>query len=108
MKRIIPLAAAVALLALSCGEEEGVTPPGPERPEATSPAAVLENVEISFNQPDIKILLSVLSKDFVFLLLRPGRRGPEPAGEPIPYPGVVVLYGILAGCGQYVYRGLFD
>ncbi len=85
MKKIIIPTAALALLALSCGEEEGVTPSVPERPEATSPAAVLENVEISFNQADIKILLSVLSKDFVFYF-DPNDVGQNPPGSKYEIP----------------------
>jgi hypothetical protein len=63
MKRIINLAAALALLALSCGEEEGVTPPPPP---AHTPGDVIESVELSFNQRDIENLKKSLSRDFVF------------------------------------------
>jgi len=67
MKRIITLGAAVALLAFACGEEEGVTPPpGPDRLEPTSPANVLKNVELAFNNRDVDLLKAMLSTTFVF------------------------------------------
>ena len=63
MKKVLCLAA--ALLALSCVEEGGTTP-GKTYPEATSPANVLKNVEISFNQRNAGLLDDMLSKGFVF------------------------------------------
>jgi hypothetical protein len=63
---LIASIAAAALLILACGEEEGVTKPGPERLEPTTPAYVLKNVEMSFNQRDINLLKAMLSEDFVF------------------------------------------
>jgi hypothetical protein len=85
VKKTITLAAALALLAFACGDEEGVTPQEPDRIEPTSPAAALENVEISFNQADIKILLSVLSKDFVFYF-DPDDVGQHPPGSQYEIP----------------------
>ena len=66
MKKVIFASVAVALLALSCGEEEGVTPRVPDRLEPTTPANVLKNVETSFNQRDINLLKAMLSENFVF------------------------------------------
>ncbi len=66
MKKVIIASAAVAVLTLACGEEEGVTPRVPDRVEATSPANVLKNVAISFNQSDIILLKAMLSPNFVF------------------------------------------
>jgi hypothetical protein len=60
------LAAALALLGLACFEEESVTPRVPDRVEATSPANVLKNVAISFNQQDINLLKAMLGPNFVF------------------------------------------
>ena len=63
MKRIISLA--LALLAFTCGDNviiNGEIPPV----EQTSPANVLKNVEISFNERDIDMLKRVLSPTFVF------------------------------------------
>ena len=77
MKKIIPLAGAVALLALSCGEEEGVTPP----PPAHTPVDVIESVELSFNQRDIETLKKSLSRDFVFYF-DPDDVGQHPPGKP--------------------------
>jgi hypothetical protein len=54
----------ISFLALACGEEEGVTKPGPAEP--TTPANVLKNVEMSFNQRDIGLLKAMLSPNFVF------------------------------------------
>jgi hypothetical protein len=62
MKSVVTLTVALILLTLSCFEEEGVTPRGPEPPEPTSPANVLKNVVISFNQPDIGLLKAMLNE----------------------------------------------
>jgi hypothetical protein len=43
-----------------------VTPRVPDRVEATSPANVLKNVAISFNQRDVNLLKAMLSERFVF------------------------------------------
>jgi len=80
MKKMITLAAAVALLALSCGDEEGVTPLEPDRIEPTSPANVLKNVEISFNRRDIDLLKAMLSTTFVFYF-DPDDVGQHPPGS---------------------------
>lgn len=66
MKKLIIASLAVAVLLLACGEEEGVTPRKPDRLEPTTPANVLKNVEISFNQRDINLLRAMLSESFVF------------------------------------------
>ena len=81
MKIIITLGAAVALLALSCGEEEGVSPQEPDRLAPTSPANVLENVEISFNRRDVDLLKAMLSTSFVFYF-DPDDVGQHPPGKP--------------------------
>ncbi len=80
MKRIITLAAALALLALSCGEEEGVTPQEPDRLAPTSPANVLENVELAFNNRDVDLLKAMLSTAFVFYF-DPDDVGQNPPGS---------------------------
>jgi hypothetical protein len=80
MKKIITLAAAVALLAFACGEEEGVTPPpGPDRLAPTSPANVLKNVELAFNNRDVDLLKAMLSTTFVFYF-DPDDVGQNPPG----------------------------
>ena len=66
MKKVIIGFVVIAVLALACGEEEGVTPRAPDRVEATTPVNVLKNVEISFNRGDINLLKGMLSEDFVF------------------------------------------
>jgi hypothetical protein len=81
MKKMITLAAAAALLALSCGDEEGVTPQEPDRLAPASPAAVLENVEISFNQRNVDLLKAMLSTNFVFYF-DPDDVGKNPPGKP--------------------------
>jgi hypothetical protein len=73
--------AIVSVLILACGEEEGVTKPAPERLEPTTPAYVLRNVEIAFNQRDINLLKAMLSKDFVFHF-DPRDVGGSPPGKP--------------------------
>jgi len=85
MKKIITLAAAVALLALSCGEEEGVTPREPDRLAPTSPANVLENVELAFNNRDVELLKAMLSTTFVFYF-DPDDVGQNPPGKPYKIP----------------------
>ena len=62
MKRVLLTSIALTLLALSCAEEEEITP----YPEATSPVNVLKRVEISFNQGDAGLFDDMLSKAFVF------------------------------------------
>jgi hypothetical protein len=73
--------AIVSVLILACGEEEGVTKPAPERLEPTTPAYVLRNVEIAFNQRDINLLKAMLSEDFVFYF-DPRDVGGSPPGKP--------------------------
>ena len=70
----------IAVLTLACGEEEGVTPTEPERLEPTSPAGVLKNVAISFNQRDINLLKAMLSPNFVFYF-DPRDVGQTPPGK---------------------------
>ena len=67
MKVFIAVAtAALALLALNCGEEEGPTGPAPY-PALDSPDHVLTNVEMSFNERDHGLLKYSLDHDaFVF------------------------------------------
>ena len=85
MKKMITVAAALALLALSCGEEEGVTPQKPERLEPTSPVFVLKNVELAFNQRDINLLKAMLGPNFVFYF-DPHDVGQYPPGKHYPIP----------------------
>jgi len=79
MKKFILIAAA-ALLALSCFFEDEPTTEPPTYPEATSPANVLKNVEISFNQRNAGLLDGVLSKAFVFYF-DPDDVGQNPPGS---------------------------
>ncbi len=86
MKRMVSLAAALALLGLACfNEEEGVTPRVPDRLEATTPTNVLKNVEISFNQRDINLLKAMLSTEFVFYF-DPRDLGQNPPGSQYVIP----------------------
>jgi hypothetical protein len=78
---MVSLAAALALLGLACFEEESVTPRVPDRVEATSPANVLKNVAISFNQQDINLLKAMLGPNFVFYF-DPRDVGRTPPGGP--------------------------
>ena len=82
MKKFILITAA-ALLAVSCVEEGGTTP-GPTYPEATSPANVLKNVELSFNQRNAGLLDGVLSKGFVFYF------DPDDVGQHPPGGGYII------------------
>jgi len=80
VKKVIIAFAAVAVLMLACGEEEGVTPREPDRLEPTTPANVLKNVEISFNRSDINLLKAMLSTNFVFYF-DPRDVGQNPPGS---------------------------
>jgi hypothetical protein len=80
VKKLIIASVAAAVLLLACGEEEGVTKPEPERVEPTTPANVLKNVAISFNQRGIKILNPVLSPNFIFYF-DPRDVGQSPPGK---------------------------
>ncbi len=86
MKRMVSLAAALALTTLACFEEESVMPREIDRVEATSPAGVLKNVEISFNQSNINLLKAMLSENFVFYFdpRDVGRSPPEKPEYKIP------------------------
>jgi hypothetical protein len=72
---MLSLAAALALLGLACFNEEEPPPP---KPEPTSPAVVLTDVAISFNQRNAELLELVLSTDFVFYF------DPRDVGPTIP------------------------
>ena len=63
-KLTIGVVTVTALLALSCGEEEGITRPPP--PSLNLPADVIDGVELSFNQKNIDLLKKCLSPDFIF------------------------------------------
>jgi len=86
MKKMVTLATAVALLALSCGDEEGVTPQEPDRYKPTSPVNVLENVELAFNNRDIDLLKAMLSTTFIFYF-DPDDVGQHPPGSQYRIPG---------------------
>jgi hypothetical protein len=84
VKRIIYLASALALLPLACGEE-GVTPLEPDRLEPATPANVLRNVELSFDNRDIGLFKATLSNGFVFYF-DPRKVGQLPRGGRTPIP----------------------
>lgn len=93
MRLLTPLVAAAVLL-LGCGDEEGVAPQEPDRLEPASPANVLKNVELAFNNRDIGLFKAMLSPNFVFYFdprkvgkLPPGGRYPIP--ESGSYSGIV-------------------
>ena len=79
MRRMVSLAAALALLGLACFEEESVTP-APTYPKPLSPVNVLKNVAISFNQRDVILLKAMLSESFVFFF-DPRDVGQRPPGS---------------------------
>ncbi len=89
MKELLKATAAVtaAALAFTCGDNviiNGVNPP----PVGASPANVLKNVEISFNQRDVDLLKRVLSTNFVYYT-DPGELGrPRPEGTPSRPPPI--------------------
>ncbi len=65
MKRMLLLAAALALFGLACSDEEEPAPP-PKHFEPSSPVNVLKNVELSFNHRDVNLLSAMLGPGFVF------------------------------------------
>ena len=85
MKKIITGLFLIAVLALACGEEEGVTPRVPDRLEPTSPVNVLKNAEKSFNQSDINLLKAMLGPNFVFYF-DPRDVGQRPPGSEYVIP----------------------
>jgi hypothetical protein len=85
MKKVLIGFVVIAVLALACGEEEGVTPTVPEHPVPTTPVNVLKNVAISFNQRDINLLKAMLSTNFVFYF-DPRDVGQSPPGSQYEIP----------------------
>jgi hypothetical protein len=83
MKRMLSLAAALALLGLACVKEE--PPPAPTHFEPSPPVNVLKNVETSFNRRDINLLKAMLSPNFVFYF-DPRDVGQNPPGRQYVIP----------------------
>ncbi len=81
MKQAVMGVALIALLALACGEEEGITRPSPEY----LPVDVIEDVEISFDVGDIDTLKKCLSPAFVFYF-DPDDVGQNPPGSEYEIP----------------------
>ena len=79
MKRMLSLAAALALLGLACFNEEESTP-APKQFEPSSPVNVLKNVELSFNRRDANLLSAMLGPGFVFYF-DPRDVGSHPPGS---------------------------
>ncbi len=88
MNRIISLALALALLPLACGEEEGITRPGPEpkgeRIEPVTPGAVLWNVKEGFTYRKDRIVNISLGDGFIFYF------DPRDVGQKVPYRNYVI------------------
>jgi hypothetical protein len=80
-KVIVGVTVVTALLALSCGEEEGITRP----PPLNVPADVLESLETSFDRRDIDLLKKCLSRDFIFYF-DPDDVGQNPPGSTYVIP----------------------
>ena len=80
MKKILLSGMALTLLALACNEPP-VAVEEDYRLLPTSPAQVLKNVEIAFNQRDINLLKGMLSENFVFYF-DPDDVGTNPPGVP--------------------------
>ena len=80
MKKLLPLAALIIILSGTACEEEVEPPPPPPPGPRNTPAEVLKNVEISFNQRDIENLKKSLSPDFVFYF-DPDDVGRHPPGS---------------------------
>jgi len=74
VKKLILTGMALTFLALACGEED-LTDPTP----VNTPAVVLKNVELSFNERNITYLKESLSDDFIFYF-DPDDVGQNPPG----------------------------
>jgi len=85
MKKVIITLVIITLLALACGEEEGITRPRIPVTNPVYPADVIENVETSFNQRNIDLLKKCLSPDFVFYF-DPKDVGQNPPGSEYVIP----------------------
>lgn len=86
MKNVLISLTVITLLALACGEEEGNTTPEPKHLVPTTPAYVLGNVEISFNNRAVNVLTAMLSEDFVFYFDPRDVRTSPPGGIPYIIP----------------------
>jgi len=80
MNKVIITLVIITLLALACGEEEGITRPRIPVTNPVYPADVIENVETSFNQRNIDLLKKCLSPNFVFYF-DPRDVGKNPPGS---------------------------
>jgi len=83
VKKAIFIGVALTLLALACNEPP-VAVEEDYRLLPTSPAQVLKNVEIAFNQRDINLLKGMLSESFVFYF------DPDDIGHEVPGGGYVI------------------
>jgi hypothetical protein len=106
MNRMIYLATALALLALACGEEEGLTPLEPDRLEPASPVNVLKNVELAFNNRDIGLFKAMLSLNFVFYF-DPREVGKLPPGGRYRIPESGSYSGIVRSVNDLFERAYF-
>jgi len=88
VNKVIIASVAVALLALSCGEEEGITRPGPEpkgeRVEPVTPGAVLRNFKEGFIYRQYRIVNISLRDNFLFFF------DPREVGQKVPYRNYVI------------------
>ncbi len=99
MKKVIIGVIVVTALALSCGEEEGITRP----PPSNVPADTIDAVEISFNQRDIDLLKRCLSPDFIFYF-DPDDVGQNPPGSTYIIPESWSYTGFWSALYNMLYR----
>jgi hypothetical protein len=85
VKKVLVGFALIGVLALACGEDEGITRPPEVIPDATSPVDALKGVEKSFTRRDINLLEGMLSEDFVFYF-DPDDVGQNPPGSEYVIP----------------------
>ena len=101
MKKIIIAGIALTLLGLACGEED-LTDPTP----VNTPAVVLKNVELSFNERNITYLKESLSDDFVFYF------DPDDVGQNPPVGHYIIpeswSYAEFTGAVTNLYRKAYS
>ncbi len=85
MRKIMPAVVAATLLTATACEETYEPPPPPDRYEPTTPADVLRNVELAFDNRDVGLFKAMLSANFVFYF-DPRKVGKLPPGGRTPLP----------------------
>jgi hypothetical protein len=103
VKKLIAFAALLVILALACGEE-GTTVDEREPLAAATPAAVLTNVTVAFNQGNLDILEAVVGPAFIFYFDESDVGQNPPGGGSYVIPGSWGRTEFLAALGNMFTR----